>query len=310
MRPMLFAVLLAAASSSQGSVAVKEHVLCEAVSLNGAWEMAYQPYAWESREMPVFRGVIVERAVPGYWEDMVGDFRKAGMTDAFRTNAFFRVPTFPISGYSSDATLPNIRGCFFYRRKVELAGTDPVFLAFEGVRNQVHLWVNGNFVAFRAGFSTPFELEIPVDAQVKGVNEIVLAVSNDPNLGYCGAEVCGLTTRALFQFTGGINGKLELRKPRNGLGDVYVTTSADLSAFTLHVPGAVAYDYEIVDGADVVAKGSGTGDTVLQTAGLSFWSPENPKRYRLRLNTAQGTYEQLFGLRRLTADGERLKLNG
>ena len=77
--------------------------------------------------MPVFKGVTVERAVPGYWEDMVGGF--------------------------------------FYRRKVYLAGTDPVFLAFEGVRNQVHLWVNGNFVAFRAGFSTPFELEIPVDAQ-------------------------------------------------------------------------------------------------------------------------------------------------
>ena len=34
MRPMLFAVLLAAAS--QGRAAVKEHALYEAVSLNGA----------------------------------------------------------------------------------------------------------------------------------------------------------------------------------------------------------------------------------------------------------------------------------
>ena len=292
------------------TASVRNHALYDSISLNGAWEMAYQPYAWESREMPVFKGVTVAHAVPGYWEDMIDDFRKAGMTDVFRTNAFFRIPTFPISGYSSDATLPNIRGCFFYRRRVDLAGTAPVYLAFEGVRNQVHLWVNGAFVAFRAGFSTPFELEIPVDVQVKGENEIVLAVSNDPNLGYCGAEVCGLTTRALFQFTGGINGNLELRMPKNALGDVYVTTAADLSSFTLHVPGSVAYGYEILDGADVVAKGAGRGDEVLPTAGLSFWSPENPKRYRLRLRTAEGAYEQLFGLRRLTADGERLKLNG
>ena len=128
----VFAWLLAAAVASQGSAAVREHVLYDAVPLDGAWEMAYQPYAWESREMPVFRGVTVENAVPGYWEDMIGEFRKAGMTDAFRTNAFFRVPTFPISGYSSDATLPNIRGCFFYRRKVDLAGTDPVYLATLG----------------------------------------------------------------------------------------------------------------------------------------------------------------------------------
>ena len=52
---------------------VREHVLYDSIPLNGAWEMAYQPYAWESREMPVFRGVTVERGVSGYWEDMVGD---------------------------------------------------------------------------------------------------------------------------------------------------------------------------------------------------------------------------------------------
>ena len=29
-----------------------EHVLCEAVSLDGAWEMAYLPYAWETPAAP------------------------------------------------------------------------------------------------------------------------------------------------------------------------------------------------------------------------------------------------------------------
>ena len=67
------ALMLTAAVAVQGSAVVREHVLYDAVSLNGAWEMAYQPYAWESREMPVFRGVTVARAVPGYREDMIGD---------------------------------------------------------------------------------------------------------------------------------------------------------------------------------------------------------------------------------------------
>ena len=290
--------------------ALFEHAFYESTSLNGAWEMAYQPYEWESREMPVFKGVTVERAVPGYWEDMVADFRAAGMTDEFRINPFYRKPTFPMEGYSSDATLPNIRGCFFYRRTVKLAADAPAFLAFEGVRNQVHLWVNGCYVAFRAGFSTPFELEIPVGVQVKGDNEIVLAVSNNPNLGYCGAEVCGLTTRALFQFTGGINGNLELRVPKNDLGDVYVTTAKDLAGFTVHVSGKTPYAYEIADGETVVLSGRGSGDITLPTKDLSFWSPEDPKRYRLRIMSDAGSYEQMFGLRRLVADGERLKLNG
>lgn len=52
---------------------VRNHALYDSIPLNGAWEMAYQPYAWESREMPVFRGVTVARAVPGYREDMIGD---------------------------------------------------------------------------------------------------------------------------------------------------------------------------------------------------------------------------------------------
>ena len=312
-----------------------EHGLYDAVSLNGAWEMAYQPYAYEVVDYPAFKGVNIAEAIPGYWEDMVPAFRVAGMKDEFRINPLFERQRFPITGWASDTTLPNIYGCFFYRRTVELdeavlcggaarSGNAPYLdavLAFEGVRNQVHVWINGKFVAFRAGFSTPFELAVPKGVLRKGANEIVLAVSNNPNLGYCD-YVTGLTTRSTFRSTGGVNGNLELRFLKNGLGDVYVTTAADLKTFTVHVAGGVPFDYEIADGATVLAKGGAKGDFTLPTDGYGFWSPETPKRYELVLRVAgcglsggkapaaRCEYRQKFGIRRLVADGEKLRLNG
>ena len=308
MKRTLVAFIVAGCLAAALRGAPHEHGIYEAISLNGEWEMAYQPYAYEVVDYPSFNGVKVAQAIPGYWEDM--DFRAAGMKDEFRINPLFERQRFPITGWASDTTLPNIYGCFFYRRTVELGneGGEAV-LAFEGVRNQVHVWINGKFVAFRAGFSTPFELAVPKGILKKGANEIVLAVSNNPNLGYCDYG-SGLTTRSTFRSTGGVNGNLELRFLKNGLGDVYVTTAKDLKTFTVHVAGGVPFGYEISDGGKVIAKGNASGDFTLSTDGYAFWSPESPKRYELSIKTAQGTCQQKFGIRRLATDGEKFRLNG
>ena len=289
---------------------VHEHAVYDSLSLNGEWEMAYSPYPYVRVDYPEFKGVRVVEAVPGYWEDMTERFRAAGLTDEFRINPWHVEQHFPIFDWADDTTLPQIYGCFFYRRTFEVdCGTDAAVLRFEGVRNQVHVWINGRFVKFRAGFSTPFELPIPKGVLRRGTNEIVLAVSNNPNLGYCD-YVCGLTTRALFRSTGGVNGNLELRVLKSDLADVYVTTAADLKSFTVHVAGKDEYSYEIADGTNVLFRGSGKGDFTLPTDGCRLWSPENPYLYDLRLKTANGTFAQRFGLRRLVAAGEKFRLNG
>ena len=312
------ALLLAALLAAWNLLAAFEHVVYDAVSLNGDWEMAYIPYACESVKPPVFAGVIVSNAVPGYWEDMRESFREAGMSDKFRVNPWYERQTYPISGRAGDITLPDIYGCFFYRRHVVLGRTGPAVLHFEGVRNQVHVWINGQFVAFRAGFSTPFELPVADGILKAGTNEIVLAVSNNPNPGYCD-YVSGLTTRSVFRSTGGVNGDLEIRFLRSSLADVYVTTAQDLKSFTVHLgltqrrgvaeKEECSYEISSIDGA-VLARGKAMGDFTLPTDGYDFWSPESPVRYTLRIKTPEGEYSQKFGIRRLTADGERLRLNG
>ncbi len=302
-------VCLAAALAAATALAVHERAIYESVSLDGEWEMAYQPYAWESVHCPKFSGVKVKDAVPGYWEDMEDAFRAAGMKDEFRINPWYETQTFPITGRAADQTLPQIYGCFLYRKNVSLAHTQGAYLRFEGVRNQVHVWINGRYVAYRAGFSTPFELPVGKGVLRKGENEIILAVSNNPNLGYSD-YVSGLTTRAMFRSTGGVSGHLEMRFSRSDLADVYVTTAKDLKSFTVHVSGRDAFSYEIADGDKVLARGKGKGSFTLSTEGFEFWSPESPKRYELRLKTSGGTHSQKFGIRRLLPDGMKLALNG
>ena len=295
-----------------------QHCIYDAVPLDGAWEMSYCSNAWDSVACPQFKGVAVAKAVPGFWENMVPALRAAGMKDAFRINPVYERQTIPMTQWAKCTTLPNIYGCFLYRRAftLEKLPRRPAFLAFDCVRNQVHAWVNGKFVAFRQGFSTPFELPIPDGVLREGENEIVLAVSNNPNRGYNGADVSGLTTRGLFETTGGIDGRLELRFAGNGIRDVYVTTAKDLKSFTVHVGewgmgNGERVLYEIKNGGGaVVAKGEAKGDFTLPTKGFSFWSPENPVRYTLTLTTPEGSCSQKFGIRRLVPDGERMRLNG
>ena len=288
-----------------------EHCVFESIPLDGAWEMAYASNGWESAECHAFAGKEVRSAVPGYWEDMADDFRAAGLSGGFAVNPLYVRQEFPISGRAFDTTLPNVYGTFFYRRRVSLGRVRPAVLAFECVRNQVRVWVNGRFVAFRQGFSAPFELEIPEEVLREGENEIVMAVSNCPNTGYEGAMVSGLSTRGLFASTGGVAGRLELRFPANGVSDVYVTTARDLKSFTVHVSGGERFSYAIsaADGS-VVARGEANGDFTLPADGMEFWTPESPALYTLSIAAPGGECRRRFGIRRLEAVGEGLRLNG
>ena len=117
------AMMIPLAAASVFGTPVFEHAIYDATSLDGAWEMSYLPYSWETADMPKFAGARIENAVPGYWEDMVDAFRAAGIKDEFRINPLCGKRTFPIIGYAPEMALPNIRGTFLYRRTVELPPT-------------------------------------------------------------------------------------------------------------------------------------------------------------------------------------------
>ncbi len=297
---------------AMGLLAVTAFSATETLSLDGDWELAYSPHFLETDDYPAFAGKLVKGAVPGYWEDLVPALRAAGIRDEFRINPEWRECRLPLQGWAPDTQLPQPYGLFYYRRTFAVASPRNARLRFGGVRNDIRVWLNGKFLEKREGYSTPFAMEVPAEFLRAGENEIVLAVQNKLNVGYNGAEVRGLTSRALFRATGGVNGSVALEFPGDDLRELYVTTAADCRSFTVHVDGQSEYRYEIFRDADgqPLVSGRGRGDTVLAADGFELWSPERPTLYRLRLTTAGAEHELRFGLRRLVAVDPKLFLNG
>lgn len=289
------------------------------ISLSGTWVMEYRsPEPYKDTAEPTLEGCVIENAVPGYWEDMIEVFQETFLYTRLAWNPSYGPQRYPIAGYVPDMALPTIYGTFFYQRTVSLEsllGVKKIKLHIGGAQNAVGAWINGVYLGRHEGYSAPFDFEIPREAVKEGENRITLAVSNSRIYGYKGGLISGCTARAANDYTGGIYGDVEIRLFKAAPEDMWVITSKDLSSFTVYLdePADADYAVSIYDGCEKVKSAfikCGYSSVSFSTEGLSFWSPESPKRYTARAYSEEYSIECKFGIRRLTADGTRLRLNG
>ena len=142
-------------------------------------------------------------------------------------------------------------------------------LAVGGAQNAVSAWINGQYLGRHEGYSAPFEMLIPDGLLTKGENTIVLAVSNIRLEGQNGEPVSGVTSRAACECTGGI-GNVEIRQYNSAIRDVYVTTSEDCTAVTVHVDALcdVNYKWTLMDGKTVLRSGDAHGNGFMQVQAI------------------------------------------
>ena len=282
-------------------------------SLSGTWEMCYGETPYVSSNIPQFHGFPVEKAVPGYWEDMTDAFLLAPFFGQLKINPEYGIQRYPIAGTAPDMALPYITGNFFYRRTFTYTGGyRPCVFHFEGIQNTLRLWLNGFYLGCHEGYSTPFDISIPEHALSEGENTVILSISNFPLSGYEGEPVSGLTNRAANQYTGGITGDVSLRVYQSPLRDAVVMITPDCSAASVSVvsDGPAAFQWAILDGDTYLMAGTADGSFSFTTDVLELWSPENPKLYTLELRCEDTALTRIFGIRRLTTEGSQLRLNG
>ena len=303
------------------------------IVLNGKWKTDYltaplkshdvekkvadaEADAYECEKEPAVSDEYVMCPVPGYWEDMVDLFRTTPLHSRLRWNPLYTVQRYPQAGYVPDMALPNVVGTFVYQRTFILEEEEKnAVLWIGGVQNSASAWINGCRLGHHEGYSSDFSFDIPEGVLKRGENRVTLAVSNLRLKGYRERPVSGLTSRAANECTGGIYGDVELRFYPDGLRDLWVTTAEDLSAFTVHIEGSEERNRKVTirDGKQTIFEkeiSEGETEAVFPTEGLTMWSPEMPKRYTVSVETEGQQMEQLFGIRRLTAQGNRLFLNG
>ncbi len=293
-----------------------------AFSLNGTWQIGYQVDKYLSERLPEFKGETIVGAVPGYWEDMTDKFCKAEFYRTLRTNPAYGFFEYPITHYCPDMFLPNIPGNFFYSRTFLCENVNvPAALHFDGVKDSVAVWMNGEYLGRHEGFSTEFDINIPEGLIKEGENTVVLSVSNHTLDGFEGGGisdgfsrscVVSLASRAACEYSGGIWGDVELRVYNSPLRDVVILVSEDLGSITVkpECVDEISFGWEICDEDKVLKQGSACGDFIVETGGLEYWSPEDPRLYVLKLKCGEAVLERRFGVRRLTVDGVHFRLNG
>ena len=289
------------------------------ISLNGKWDIEYlSPEVYLSTREPLMTSekISLESAVPCYFEDMREALSGAAFFDRIAINPLYKRQTYPETGYCEDTVLPTYLGTFIYSREVDVPDvTGDAALYVGGVQNRLSLWVNGEYIGTHEGYSTDFLMNIPSGKLKVGKNRITLAVSNNRLSGYMGRPVSGLTSRAVNECTGGIYGDVELRINRSGLIDAWVKTSRELDGISidLRYTGSREYTVRVLDGDTVIREGRiacGESSVSFGTEGLEPWSPSRPRLYTLVITDGESEHRQSFGVRRLTADGTRLLLNG
>lgn len=300
-------------------------MLYRSFALNGAWEMDYQEEKYISTKPPIVSGDCrIEQAVPGYWEDMAEVFRQTPFFRKLRINPEYGLQCYPMAGNLPDMALPNVIGNFFYCRSFHWnmeeweKGNDKV-IHFEGVQNAVSVWINDVFLGRHEGYSTPFDMRIPECVLKDGENKIMLSVSNHRLEGYSGEPVSGLTSRAANEYAGGITGDVEIRIYNSPLRDATIYVSENCEEVTVWLEMKEdektscenGYTWAVMDSDCIRKQGCNTTESfTFDTSGLEYWSPEHPKQYILEISCGGGLLQRRFGIRRLTAEGNQLLLNG
>ena len=258
-------------------------------SLNGIWEMKYQKEQYNDTVVPEFDGICVKDAVPGLWEDMTGEV----VSDA-TIHPEYQDLHYPIKDTAPDMTLPNYVGNFFYKKEISLQNDiNNAKIFFGGVQNTVNLWINNKYIGNHSGYSTPFNMNIPDGTLKKGINQVVMSVSNYTLSGFDEQPVLGLSTRAVNRYTGGITGDIELRQYVCPLYDLDLTVSADTKTVSVRYNEKVQAVWAVYDGKKQLKSGTASGEFSFDTNGLELWSPENPKQYILEIKCNEGLKENL-----------------
>ena len=284
----------------------------EAIPLSGSWKMDYTERNYTSQELPRVNWLSVADAVPGYWEDMEL-LRALPFSEPLKINPAYRPQAYPMEGYCPDMLLPNIVGCFFYQKSFNVPDVSrPAVIHFGGVQSAVSVWLGDRFIGRHEGYSAPFDIEIPEGALKTGENTLTLAVSNHTLSGFDSQPISGITSRAASEYSGGLTDGVELRFYTSLLREVALTVEEDCKSLSIVIcaEGNPHVRYTVYDGERPIKEGEADGSFTVDSSDMERWSPERPKLYRIRVSEGEAYIERDFGVRKLTADGPRLLLNG
>lgn len=188
-----------------------------------------------------------------------------------------------------------------------------LFLHVGAANYQSYFWVNGQKVCEHEGGYTSFNCEV-TSAVHSGDNFIVAAVDNTrhqdnvPTLETDWWNYGGLTREmSLIEVPDAFIDQYDLHLSRSESsvieGWVHVTDGAAGAKVEIEIP-----ELHATTSAAIGADGRAQIHLVVQ--GLSRWTPENPKLYKVAIRAGQDSVDELLGFRTIEVRGTEILLNG
>jgi len=205
-------------------------------------------------------------------------------------------------------------GSAVYVRNVEFTPGGPgerVFLAFGAAAYAAYVFLNGEYLGWHQGASTPFRFE--VTGKLKAVNRLVVVVNNSRR-----PDRVPTDNTDWFNY-GGLHRSVELvRLPRTFIETASVALRPDGGFSTLTV--RLTIDGPEIDGqAEIAIPELAFNETVAVEGGVAaedfdltpeLWSPSHPKLYDVYVRYGADEWHDRIGFREIRVDGSDILLNG
>ena len=281
------------------------------LSLNGRWHYIIDRYETG------FRGFHGAKAddngqLSGFFENK--QQQNAGELVEYD---FLKSPTLlvPADWNSQTAELLFYEGTIWYQRNftVQPKANKKYVLHFGAINYEAYVSVNGKKAGMHTGGFTPFDCDV-TSLLHDGNNSIVVKVNNDrkkeavPTDNFDWWNYGGITRDvSLIELPQTFikDYKIQLAKSDSKTIEGYVQMS-DSSAsqkITVSIPEAALQ-------ATVITDTNGKASIHLPIKKLTYWQPEQPKLYEVKLTAATDTIQDKIGFRTIETRGKTILLNG
>ncbi|WP_375417646.1 glycoside hydrolase family 2 protein [uncultured Hymenobacter sp.] len=286
------------------------------LSLNGRWNYIIDPYETGFYN---YRREAFDQSPSGkggYYDNQKPSSRQEPelIEYDFDQSATLTVPG---DWNSQDPKLLYYEGSIWYKKSFALtpkAGRR-YFLYFGAINYEAHIYLNGKKLGMHRGGFTPIQYDITEQLSPSGDNFVIVKADNTrhaeavPTVNTDWWNYGGLTRDVYIAETPATyiaDYQLQLAKNDPGTLAGYVQLSGPAKAgqtVTLSIAEAGIKQ-------QVKTDGEGRATLRLPARKLQLWSPQNPKRYAVRLSTSADAAQDQIGFRTIQTRGQDILLNG
>lgn len=271
----------------------------------------------DSRDMTSLNGqwsALIDPTGIGDWRQVWLEKKPEKKTD-FYEYSFQGAPELKVPGdfNSQMPELTYFEGTVWYKKQFEysLKQGKRLFLYFGAVNYWADVYLNGEKIGSHEGGFTPFQFEI-TDRVKNGINHLVVKANNNrrhnglPGNGYDWMNFGGITRDVCLIETNHTyisDYSIQLKKGslETILGWIQLDGNQSGQTIQVKIP-ELDIVYQTQSGKNGLAN-------IELASNFELWSPQNPKLYKITIESETDTIDDLIGFRSIEVDGNKILLN-